>query len=70
MTDVARRSLAQRNGLSRGDVIEKVGDRAVSAPADVADAVTAAKDAGRAAILLLVNRGGSERYVALPIDRG
>ena len=54
VTDVARRSLAQRNGLSRGDVIEKVGDRAVSAPADVADAVTAAKDAGRA--LLSLNR--------------
>ena len=61
---------ARRNGIARGDVIEKIGAMTVTSVGDVAAGIGTARAAGRESVLLLVNRGGSQRYLALPIDRG
>jgi serine protease Do len=45
-------------GLQRGDVIVQAGDREIATVADLNDAVTAWKKAGRASIPLAVRRGG------------
>jgi len=51
-----------------GDVIEQVGDVPVKNPADLIAQVTGAEKAGRKAVLLLVNRRGTESFVALKLS--
>jgi serine protease Do len=55
-------------GFSAGDIIVKVGDKAVSGPREVVDAVHAATKEKRKAVLFLVQRGSNERFVALPTE--
>ncbi|MCW2245901.1 serine protease Do [Azospirillum fermentarium] len=52
-----------------GDVIEQVGDVPVKSPADLIARVTEAEKAGQKAVLLLVNRQGTESFVALKLPR-
>ena len=52
-----------------GDVIVKVGDQPVASPGDVAKRIAGAEKAGRNAVLLLINRGGSESFVALSLKQ-
>ncbi len=61
---VAAGSVAEEAGLKQGDVIEEVNRRSV---ADVRDFERAVRSAGDV-VLLLVNRGGDYRYVALERD--
>jgi serine protease Do len=61
---VQQTSVAGKAGLRRGDVIMKVGDRTVTAPAEVLAAVETAKKANRP-VLLLINRTGRPIFVAL-----
>jgi serine protease Do len=60
-------SIAEKRGLQQGDVVLRAGDRDVGAPGDVAEAVAAARKAGRSNIALLVERGGARLFVALPL---
>jgi serine protease Do len=57
---------AQAKGLRPGDVIERVGAKPVRTGEDLAQAVTAARAAGRSDVLLLVVRDG--RHTFLPVD--
>ncbi|WP_448203310.1 DegQ family serine endoprotease [Azospirillum sp. sgz302134] len=52
-----------------GDVIVKVGDRTVTSPADVTKSLAEAEKDGRKAVLLLVNRHGSESFVPLKLGK-
>jgi serine protease Do len=68
VVDVKRGAPAAEVGIRAGDIITRVGDKAVSAPEDVIAAVKGAKD--RKAVLLLVTRQGNERFVAVPLGNG
>ncbi|MDX1512855.1 MAG: DegQ family serine endoprotease [Gammaproteobacteria bacterium] len=67
IAEVERGSPAAREGLRPGDLIKRVGSRKVSSPKDVAEAVK--HYAGRKAVLLLISRQGSDRFIAVPLDR-
>jgi serine protease Do len=69
VTSVADDSQAAERGIQAGDVIVRVGDKAVAAPGDVAKQVKAASDAKHDAVLLLVNRRGNEQFVALKLEK-
>lgn len=56
--------------LRPGDVIRQVGHAEASAPKVVASAVAEAKKSGRPSVLLLVNRGGADLFVALHFPPG
>jgi serine protease Do len=70
VTEVAADSIAARKGLRPGDVIVEVGQEEVSAPGDVSRKVKKAKEDGRKSVLMLVDRQGDLRFVALRIDQG
>jgi serine protease Do len=53
--------------LQQGDVVVRAGDRDVSKPGDVAEAVDAARKAGRSNVAMLVERDGARLFVALPL---
>ncbi len=59
---------AASKGLSAGDVIVEAGQEEVQTPADIADKVKAARDAGRKSVLLLVHSGGDLRFVAVSLE--
>ena len=63
-------SVAATQGLQPGDVILRAGDRAVSGPRDVAEAVGAARRADKPAIALQIERDGGRAFVALPLKAG
>ncbi|MBW8268667.1 DegQ family serine endoprotease [Caldovatus aquaticus] len=62
-------SVAEERGLRPGDVILRAGDRAVQSPRDVAEAVNAAREAGRPAVALQIQRGENRAFLALPLNR-
>ena len=66
VADVAPGSAAARKGVRPGDVIVTVGNESVASIADVNARIDAARGEGREAVLLLMSRDGSERFVALP----
>ena len=70
VTKVDAESVAARKGLREGDVIVEVGQEEVTAPDQFSDKIKKAKDDGRKSILLLVDRGGDLRFVALRVDEG
>lgn len=65
--DVPERSSAAEKGLAVGDVIVEVNQQPVKTPQDMIDIVTAAAEAQRSSVLLLINREGDVRFVALPL---
>jgi serine protease Do len=68
VTDVAADSPAAQKGLRAGDVIVEVAQETVKDPKDVADRVGKAKAAGRKSVLMLVDRQGDLRFVAIRLD--
>ncbi|WP_246148799.1 DegQ family serine endoprotease [Skermanella pratensis] len=68
VTEVAGNSSAAEKDLRPGDVIVEVGQEEVSTPQDVAAKVKAAKDANRKTVLLLIDRRGDLRFVALNVS--
>ena len=72
VTAVARQGPAARKAIAPGAIIRKIGpdQRSVETPSDVADVATAAGKAGQTTVLMLVEAGGTQRFVALEIDRG
>ena len=69
VTDLERRGVAAGKGIRIGDVIVSVGNDAVTSPAAVAAGIRLAEENKRQAVLLLMNRGGEKRYVALPLPK-
>jgi serine protease Do len=67
ITGVEPQSPAAENGLRGGDVIKMVGRTQVSSPGEVLDEINRISEASRKAVLLLVSRGGNDRFVALEI---
>jgi len=66
--DVAPRSPAAHKGLRPGDIILKVGENSVGTPEDVLNQVDLARtDKQNKTILLLVERNGDQRYVAVKV---
>ena len=63
-------SVAAARGLQQGDVILRAGGRPVKSPQDVSTAMKAARDAGRPAIALQIERDGGRRFMALPLSQG
>src|SRR4029077_15498120 len=68
--DLAEGSLAAREGLKRGDIIEQVARNYVSSPAEVDRLIRLAATKGRSAVLILVNRGGNEFYLPIKAAKG
>jgi serine protease Do len=56
---------AASKGLQRGDIILKIGQKAVTSPAEAAAAVDAERKAGKDTVLMLVQRGSTP-----PVYRG
>jgi len=70
VTKVDGTSIAFTKGIRPGDVVIEAGQDRVSSPQDILDKVQKAKKAGRKSLLLLVNRKGDPRFVALRLDKG
>jgi serine protease Do len=60
---------AARTGIRPGDVITRVGDKKVDDAAGVAAAVAKAREEGRGAVVMMIERGDNERFVALKLDK-
>jgi serine protease Do len=69
VTEVQPGSPAAEKGLQRGDVIVEVDRAQVTDPAMVAEAVRNAAQRGDDSILLLVQRDGQDRFVAVRLAR-
>ena len=70
VTAVTADSAAAEKGVKIGDVILEVGQEEVKSPGEVASKVDEARKANRKSLLLLIDRQGDLRFVALRIDRG
>lgn len=68
ITDVDSSSEAYEKGLRAGDVITEVGQQEVVNPEDVVDRIELAIEGGRTSILMLVNRDGDKRFVAISLE--
>lgn len=65
---VTEGSLAAQNGIIAGDLIQRVGRKAVSKPADVLGAVNEAIRNRRDTVVFLFNRAGSSSFVPFKLD--
>jgi serine protease Do len=70
VVEVAHDSPAAAKGLRPGDLITEAAQAEVKNPDEVAKEIADAKKSGRKSILLLVDRQGDLRYVALSLDQG
>jgi serine protease Do len=70
VVEVDRSGAAAEQGFRPGDLIMEAAETEVKNPDDVANEITHAKKSGRKTILLLVERGGDLRFVALRLDQG
>jgi serine protease Do len=61
---------AAQQGIQQGDVILSAGVHAVASPADLAEALSAAKAEGRKRVPLLVARAGQRLYVPVQVAPG
>jgi serine protease Do len=69
VTEVAQDSPASEKGMRAGDVIVEVAQEEVKTPAQITTKIDEAKKAGRKSVLLLVDRQGDLRFVALKLDQ-
>ncbi len=63
-------SEAAEKGLSAGDVIVEINQQAAQDAKSALDIIVKAEKAGRNSVLLLVNRAGDVRFVALRLNTG
>ncbi|MFZ9485862.1 MAG: Do family serine endopeptidase [Alphaproteobacteria bacterium] len=70
IAQVREGSVAQRAGLVPGDVVVEVGGEKVETPEQAARAIATVRARHAASVLLLVDRHGAERYVALRLPQG
>ena len=69
VVDVAKDSPAAEKGLKPGDVIMEAAQEEIKSATQVVGKIDDAKRAGRKSILLLVERQGDLRFVALRLDQ-
>jgi len=70
VVDVAKDGPGAEKGLRPGDVIMEAAQEEVKTASQVAGKVAEARKSGRKSILLLVERQGDLRFVALRLDQG
>lgn len=70
VTGVTANSGAAEKGLRPGDVIVEVNQEEVSSPGQIASKVNEAMENDRRSVLLLVNRNGDLRFVAVRVENG
>jgi serine protease Do len=70
VTEVDQNGPAAEKGVRPGDIIVEVGQEEVKSAADIRAKVEKARQAGRKSVLLLVDRQGEMRFIALRIDKG
>ena len=68
VTGVSGDGPAAERGLRPGDIVLEVAQAEVSTPSELANKVRAAERSGRKSVLLLVQRGGDLRFVAVRLD--
>lgn len=68
VTKIEPRGEAAGKGIDSGDVIVEINQQGVSSAKEVQDAIEKAQKDKRSSILLLVNREGDVRFVALKLD--
>lgn len=68
VTEVKPNSPAAEKAIQPGDMIVEVSQEEVNSPAELVEKVQAAQKAGRKSVLLLVNRKGEMRFVAVRIE--
>jgi serine protease Do len=68
VTDVAPDSPASEKGMRAGDLIVEVAQEEVKNPNQITAKIDEAKQSGRKSVLLLVDRQGDLRFVALKIE--
>jgi serine protease Do len=70
VVDVAKDSPAAAKGVRPGDLIMEAAQEEVKSPREVSSKIEEAKKSGRKSILLLVERQGDLRFIALRLDQG
>jgi serine protease Do len=70
VTEVPQNSPGAMQGLRPGDLVIAVGREAVGGPEDLQQRVAAAKKIGHKNVLVRVEREGTARFVALPLETG
>lgn len=70
IVDVAKDSPAAAKGVHPGDLIMEAAQEEVKSPSEVSSKIEEAKKSGRKSILLLVERQGDLRFIALRLDQG
>ncbi|MBP1805635.1 serine protease Do [Rubellimicrobium aerolatum] len=68
VTEVDPASDAAEKGIEPGDIITEAGQQPIVTTDDFTAVVEAAEEAGRRSVLLLVQRAGEPRFVALSIE--
>ena len=69
VTSIADNSAFAELGLQRGDIIEAINQHPVTTPDEARSALDAAKsNTANQNVLLLLNRNGTNQYVALSLD--
>ena len=70
VVEVEPEGAAAERGIRPGDVIVEVGLEEVSTPADVVTRVNKAGESNRKSVLLLLDRSGDQRFVAVELATG
>tara|TARA_B100000029_G_scaffold510071_1_gene600721 strand:- start:751 stop:2259 length:1509 start_codon:yes stop_codon:yes gene_type:complete len=70
VTGVSDGSGASKKGITPGDVIVEVNQQEVNRPGQIAAIVSKAIRKGRQSVLLLINRGGNVRFIAVRLGKG
>jgi serine protease Do len=70
VTDVDPKSAAAERGFKEGDVILEVAGKTIASPADVREAIAAAKTANKNSVLIRVRANGTLKFVAVPLAKG
>ncbi|MEO0620469.1 MAG: PDZ domain-containing protein, partial [Pseudomonadota bacterium] len=70
VTNVTPESEAAEKGITAGDIILEVSGAKVNEPEDVEAAVRKAEERGRRAVLLRIQSGDNQRFIALPLNKG
>jgi serine protease Do len=61
---------AADQGVQPGDIIERVDNKPVRSPSEFHSAVRQVGKSGRKSVALLINRQGTEEFVAVPVSNG